>query len=75
MQDDDLDHLNVTERDVDSLAVVWKSAGAADDVEHAEFVWKLVQFLRHVARTNENPINVCPILGLQPMMTTGTKVF
>ena len=41
MQDDDLDHLNVTERDVDSLAVVWKSAGAADDVEHAELVWEV----------------------------------
>ena len=25
---------------------------------------KLVQFLRHVASTNENPTNVCPILVL-----------
>ena len=41
MQDDDLDHSNVTKRDVDSLTVFWKSAGAADDVEHAEFVWKV----------------------------------
>ena len=40
MQDDDLDHLNVTKRDVDSLTVFWKSAGAADDGEHAEFVWE-----------------------------------
>ena len=38
MQDDDLDHLNVTNRDVDSLTVFWKSVGAADDVEHAELV-------------------------------------
>ena len=37
MQDDDIDHSNVTERDVDSLTVFWKSA--AGDVEHAEFVW------------------------------------
>ena len=39
MQDDDLDHLNVTERDVDSLMVFWRSAEAADGVEHVEFVW------------------------------------
>ena len=38
MQDDDLDHLNVTTRDADSLTVFWKSAGAADDVEHVKFV-------------------------------------
>ena len=41
MQDDDLDHLNVTRRGVDSLTVFWKSAGTADDVEHAEFVWEV----------------------------------
>ena len=29
---------NVTQRDVDSLTVFWKSAGAAGDVEHAELV-------------------------------------
>ena len=38
MQDDDLDQLNVTKRDVDSLTVFCKSAGAGDDVEHVEFV-------------------------------------
>ena len=33
-----INHLNVKkERDVDSLTVFWRSAGAADDVEHAEF--------------------------------------
>ena len=26
-----LDHINMTKRDVDSLTVFWKSAGAADD--------------------------------------------
>ena len=36
MQDDDPGHSNVTQRDVDSLTVFWKSAGAAGDVEHAE---------------------------------------
>ena len=41
MQDDDLDHFNVTNRDVDSLTVFWKSFGAADDVEHAELVRKV----------------------------------
>ena len=38
MEDDGLDHLNVTRRDVDSLTVFWNSAGAADDVQHVEFV-------------------------------------
>ena len=39
--DDDFRHFNVTKRDVHSLTVFWKSAGAADDVEHAEFVWEV----------------------------------
>ena len=39
MHDDDLDHLTVTKRDVDSLTVFLKSAGAAHEVEHAESVW------------------------------------
>ena len=32
-----INHLTVTKRDVDSLTVFWRSVGAADDVEHAEF--------------------------------------
>ena len=50
---------------MDSLAVFWRSAEAADNVEHAEFVCgKLVQFLRYNAIMSENQINACPILVL-----------
>ena len=41
MRNEITNHLSVTKRDVDSLTVVWRSAGAADDVEHAEFVWEV----------------------------------
>ena len=40
MQDDGLDHVNVTES-TDSLTVFWKSAGAVGDVQHAELVWEV----------------------------------
>ena len=58
----------------------WRSAEAADGVEHAEFVWKLVQFLRYIVIMSENQIHACPILvrswvsvGLQVAMTTCTN--
>ena len=50
MQDDDLDHLNVTKRDVDSLVSNTRS-----------LCGKLVQFLRYIAIMSENQINACPI--------------
>ena len=37
MRNEIINHLNVTKKDVDSITVFWRSAGAADDVEHAEF--------------------------------------
>ena len=37
MRNNIINHLNVTERDVDSLSVLRRSAEAADDVEHGEF--------------------------------------
>ena len=39
MRNEIINHLNVTKKDVDSITVFWRSAGAADDVEHAEFLF------------------------------------
>ena len=39
LRTDDVDH--VKERDVESLMVCWRSAEAADDVEHADFLWEV----------------------------------
>ena len=41
MRNEITNHLSVTKRDVDFHTVFWRSAGAADDVEHAEFVWEV----------------------------------
>ena len=37
MRNEIINHLSVTEGDVDFLTVLWRSAEAADDVEHREF--------------------------------------
>ena len=37
MRNEVINHISATQRDVDSLTVFWRSAGAPDDVEHAEF--------------------------------------
>ena len=36
--------------------VFWRSVEAADDVQHAEFCGKLVQFLRHIAIMSEDQV-------------------
>ena len=36
MRNEIINHLNVTKKDVDSITVFWRSAGAADDVEYVE---------------------------------------
>ena len=57
--------------------VFWKSAGAADGVEHAEFLWEAGTALAVHCTMSENQINACPLLvlswvsvGLQVAMTT-----
>ena len=45
----------MTKRDVDSLTVFWRSAGAADDVEHAEVVWEVDTVLAWPARMRTRP--------------------
>ena len=37
MRNEIINHSSATKKDVDSLTVFWRSAWAADDVEHAEF--------------------------------------
>ena len=61
MRNEIINHFNVTKRDVDSPTEFWRSAGAADDVEHAEVVWEVDTILAWPARMRTRP-NVCPIL-------------
>ena len=65
MQDDDLDHLNVTLRET---CILSRYSGNHRGQLMMSNTWslcgKLVQFLRDVASTNENPTNVCSILVL-----------
>ena len=80
MQDDDLDHLNVTER---TWILSWYSGDQLRQLMMSNtrsLCGKLVQFLRHVVIMSENQINAWPILvlswvsvGVQVAMTTCTN--
>ena len=64
MQDDDLDHLNVTES---TRIFSWYSAAQLWQLmvsNTRSLCGKLVQFLRYIAIVSENQINACPILVL-----------
>ena len=64
MQDDDLDHLNVTES---TWILSWYSGDQLWQLmvpNTRSLCGKLVQFLRYIAIVSENQINACPILVL-----------
>ena len=80
MQDDDLDHLNVTAR---TWILSWYSGDQLRQLMMSNtrsLCGKLVQFLRHIVIMSENQINAWPILvlswvsvGVQVAMTTCTN--
>ena len=80
MQDDDFDHLNVTE----SMGIPSGYSGGQlwqlMVLNTRSVCGKLVEFLRYIAIMSENQINTCPIvvlswvsIGLQAAMTTCTN--
>ena len=65
MRNEIIHHLKVTKRETWILS--WYSGDQMGQLMMSNtrsWCGKLVQFLRHVASTNENPTNVCPILVL-----------
>ena len=64
MQDDDLDHLNVTES---TRNLSWYSGNQLGQLmvsNTTSLCGKLVQFSRYIAIMSEKQINACPILVL-----------
>ena len=64
MQDDDLDHLNVTESTWNLSWYSGNQLGQMTVSNTRSLCGKLVQFSRYIAIMSENPINACPLLVL-----------
>ena len=64
MQDDDLDHFNVTKSTRNLLWYSGSQLGQLMVSNTRSLCGKLVQFSRYIAIMSENPINACPLLVL-----------